>query len=432
MPLANLKVEVLNSGPCERTLNVTVQAEAVRSEREKVVTDFRKKARIEGFRPGKAPRKLIAGRFAEAIKAEVLQKVINAGCLQAMEQENINPLTRPKVQKVDLAEDDNLSFVALVEVPPEVKLKRYKKFTVEKKVHTITDEDVEEALENLREQHARFIPKEGAAAAGDFLVIDFAVLGEKGDPEPQTERENQLVMAGHEDPTAIFSHKLVGLTEGEKQQIDIEFPEDYPDESLKGGKVSYRVDVKGVRVKSLPELDDHFVQQVSRAENLADLKETLRQNLQAEVDSRSRRGVEEELFRLIIEINPFVVPSSLVESAVQRQIENTKGQYPNQKIDEEEIARISRPMAEFSIKREYLIREIATEEKIEVAPSDIETKIEEYAAQLGKPLEEVKRDFRSAEAANYLRSLILTEKVVQFLLKNNDTKEVEEDFDNRS
>ena len=151
MPLANLKVEVLNSGPCERTLNVTVQAEAVRSEREKVVTDFRKKARIEGFRPGKAPRKLIAGRFAEAIKAEVLQKVINAGCLQAMEQENINPLTRPKVQKVDLAEDDNLSFVALVEVPPEVKLKRYKKFTVEKKVHTITDEDVEESLENLRE-----------------------------------------------------------------------------------------------------------------------------------------------------------------------------------------------------------------------------------------------------------------------------------------
>ena len=430
--MANLKVEVLNSGPCERTLNVTVQAEAVKSEREKVVTDFRKKARIEGFRPGKAPRKLIAGRFAEAIKAEVLQKVINAGCLQAMEQENINPLTRPKVQKVDLAEDDNLSFVALVEVPPEVKLKRYKKFTVEKKVHTITDEDVEEALENLREQHARFVPKEGAAAAGDFLVIDFAVLGEKGDPEPQTERKNQLVMAGHEDPTALFSHKLVGLTEGEKQQIDIEFPEDYPDESLKGGKVSYQVDVKGVRVKSLPELDNHFVQQVSRAENLADLKEILGQNLQAEVDSRSRRGVEEELFRLIVEVNPFVVPSSLVESAVQRQIENTKRQYPNQKIDEEEIARISRPMAEFNIKREYLIREIAKEEKIEVTPSDIETKIEDYAAQLGKPLEEIKRDFRSTEAANYLRSLILTDKVVQFLLENNEIKEVEEDFDNRS
>jgi trigger factor len=196
--------------------------------------------------------------------------------------------------------------------------------------------------------------------------------------------------------------------------------------------VSYQVDVKGVRVKSLPELDDHFTQQVSRAENLADLKEIIRQNLQVEVDSRSRRGVEEELFRLIVEVNPFVVPSSMVESAVRRQIENTKGQYPNQKIDEEEIARISRPIAEFNIKREYLIREIAKEEKIEVTPSDIETKIEEYAAQLGKPLEEVKRDFRSAEAANYLRSLILTEKVVQFLLKNNDIKEVEEDFDNRS
>ena len=425
MALADLKVEVSSSGPCERTLNVTVQAEAVRSEREKVTTEFKKKARIEGFRPGKAPRKLIAGRFADAIKAEVLQKVINDGCIQAMEQENIQPLTRPTVQKVDLAEDDNLSFVALVEVPPEVNLKRYKKLTVKKKVIAITDEDVTEALENLREQQARFIPKDGAAETGDYLLIDFVVLDEEGDPQPQTERKNQLVMAGHEDPTALFSHKLVGLSEGDDQRIDIDFPKDYPDESLKGRKISYRVDVKGVRDKSLPELDDHFARQISRAEDLAGLKDLLRENLQTDVNRRSERDVEEELFRLIIEANPFEVPSSLVESAIRRQVENIKKQYPNQEINEEEIARIARPVAEFTIKREYLIHQIAEKEKFEVSPSDIEAKISEYATQLGKPVEEVQRDFRSAEAANHLRALILTGKVVQFLLENNDIKEVE-------
>jgi len=428
MALANLKVEVSNSGPCERTLNVTIQAEEVRSEREKVTTEFRKKARIEGFRRGKAPRKLIAGRFADAIKAEVLQKVINAGCLQAMEQENIQPLTRPTVQKVDLSGDDNLSFVALVEVAPEIKLKRYQKFTVEKRVHTITDEDIDQALESLREQHARFVPKEGPAEPGDYLLLDFSVLDEDDNPQPETERRNQLVMAGHEDPTALFSHKLVGLSEGEGQRIDIDFPSDYPDETLKGRKVRYRVDIKGVRLKSLPEPDDHFARQVSQVQDMAGLRDLLRENMQADVNRRSDRQLEEELFRLIVEANPFEVPASLVELAVRRQIENTRSQYPNQQLDEEEIARIGRPVAMFSIKREFLIREIAGKEKIEVTPSDIEARIEAYAAQLGKPLEEIQRDFRSAEAASNLRSLILTEKVVQFLLENNDIKEVEEDL----
>ncbi|MBN2288018.1 MAG: trigger factor [Candidatus Glassbacteria bacterium] len=429
MALSNLKVEVADSGPCERTLSVTIQPEAVRDEREKVLSDFRKKARIEGFRPGKAPRKLIAGRFAEAIKVEVLQNVINAGCAQALEQEKIQPLTRPTVQKVDLSEDDELSFVASVEVPPQIKLKRYTKFKVENRVHTITDRDVDEALENLRDRQARFIPKEGAAEAGDYLVIDFAVLDEEGGSQPANERKNQLVMAGHEDPTALFSHRLVGLTEGENQRVDIDFPEDYPDGSLQGKKVGYRVDVRGVRVKTLPELDDHFAAQVSPAENLEGLKELIRQNLQHEVDQRARRRLEDEIFRLIIEANPFDVPASLVGSAVRRQVENARKQYPDQQIDGEEIARIARPVAEFSIKREYLIREIAGQEKIEAAPADFEARIQEYAGQLNKPVDEVRGDFRSAEAAGQLRALILTEKVVQFLLENNDIKKVEEDLD---
>jgi trigger factor len=426
MALSNLKVEVTSSGPCERTLNVTVQAETVKSEREKVVTDFRKKARIEGFRPGKAPRRLITGRFAEEIKAEMLQNVISEGCMQALEQENIQPMTRPNIQKVDLAEDDELNFVAMVQVPPDVKLKRYTKFKLKKMVHTITDEDITEALDNLRERQARFVPKDGPALAGDYLLIDFVVLDEDGAPQAETERKNQLVMAGHEDPTALFSHKLVGLAEGDKQRLDVDFPEDYPDESLKGRSIGYQVDVSGVRAKTLPELDDHFAAQISHVENLDGLKELVRQNLQNEADQRSKRQLEEELFREIIDANPFDIPSSLVDSAVQRQIENTRKQYPGQEINEEEIAKMSRPVAEFSIRREYIIIEISKKEKLDISPADIETRIEEYATQLNKPLEEVRRDFRSADAVNHLRSLILTDKVVQFLLENNDIKEVEE------
>ena len=125
-----------------------------------------------------------------------------------------------------------------------------------------------EALDNLRERQARFVPKDGPALAGDYLLIDFVVLDEDGNPQTETERKNQLVMAGHEDPTALFSHKLVGLAEGDKKRIDVDFPEDFPDESLKGRSIGYNVEVSGVRSKTLPELDDHFATQVSQAENL--------------------------------------------------------------------------------------------------------------------------------------------------------------------
>ncbi|MBW1696371.1 MAG: trigger factor [Deltaproteobacteria bacterium] len=419
-----LKVEVTESGPCERTMNVTVQPDAVKSEREKVIAGIRKEARVKGFRPGKAPRNLIEKTYAGSIREELVQKIVSENFQKALEQEKIAPLNQPQVEKVELDDDYRLSFQARFEVSPEIKLNRYKKFKIKKRVHKVTDKDVDSAIENLREQYANFIPKDGTADKGDYLLLDFSVLDEQGNTSPEGRRTNQLLMAGHEDPYALFSHALVGKGEGENQTIVIDFPEDYPDESLKAQKVTYLVDIKGVRQKSLPEVDDHFAKQVSQAEDLTALRAMIRENLEREINQRADRQVEEDLFRQIIEANSFDIPSSLVEATIRRQIENIRRQ--GRAVDENQMAELIRPSAEFAVKREYVIGEIIRREEISVTDEDINAKIEEFAAQLDKTAEEVRRDFRSREAMNHLRSMISVEKVVQFLLKNNDIKQVKE------
>jgi len=421
-----LKVEISKSGPCERTMSVTVEPETVQDHREKVISGLRREAKIKGFRPGKAPRTLIVKRFADSIKEELLQNVVTDSFQKALEQENLMPLSRPVVEKVDLGQDDELSFKARFEVSPEINLARYKKFRTEKKVHQVTDEEVEGAIDTLREQHAHFIPKNQAAEKGDYLLIDFCLLDENGEVLPDTERPNQLVMAGHDDPDALFSHALVGKAEGENQIIEIDFPADYPDEPLRGRKVIYRVNVKGVREKALPEIDDHFASQVSRAGDVAGLKELVRENIKKEMERRAERETEEELFRLIIESNPFDIPNALVEHTLERQLNNYKNQHQNQSIDEKRFREIIQPSAEFLVRREYIIHEIVRKEQLTVTDDDLKAKIEEFAAQLGSTEQEVRKDFRTREAMNNLRSLVQEEKVVRFLLDNNDIKRVEE------
>lgn len=421
---SQLKVELTESGPCERTMNVTVQPEAVKLEREKVVAEIRKEAKIKGFRPGKAPRNLVEKTYAGSIQEELLQKVVSKNFQKALEQEKVAPLNQPQVEKVDLDDDYKLSFQARFEVSPEIKLGRYRKFKIEKTVHKVTKQDEDSAIENLREQYANFVPKDGAADKGDYLLLDFIVLDEEGSTSPEGRRTNQLIMAGHEDPHALFSHALVGKSEGENQKIEIDFPADYPDESLKGQKVAYLVDIKGVRQRFLPEVDDHFAKQISQAEDLAALRVMIRENLEREINQRADRQVEEDLFRQIIEANPFDIPSSLVEATIQRQIENIKKQ--GRAVEENQLAELIRPSAEFAVKREYVMGEIARREGISVTDEDINAKIEEFSVQLGKKAEEVRKDFRGREAMNHLRSLILVEKVVRFLLENNDIKQVKD------
>ncbi len=422
--VTDLKVEVTESGPCERTIDVAVAAVAVKAEREKLVKQIRKEAKIKGFRPGKAPRLMVEKTYADSIREELMQNVVAESFQQALKDNDLYPLDRPMVEEVDLADDMSLKYKARFEVSPKIELKQYKGFEIEKKVHKVTDEELDKTIEDIRDQQAQFQPKEGVAGQGDYLLLDFRVVDEDGATSSEGKRDNQMVMAGHEDKLALFSHSLVGLGEGADQKIEIDFPEDYPDETLKGRKVTYIVDVKGVRQKNLPELDDSFAKQVAQLDSMEELRKMVRERLEDEVTRRTDRDVEEAIFRKIIEENQFDVPPSLVDATIQQQLANIRQQ--GRDVDEQQFAPVVRPAAEFNVRREYVLSEVAKAEKIEVADEDITQRIEQFAGQLGQPVEEVQKDFRGREAMDRLRSMVLVDKVVDFLKQNNEFKEVED------
>jgi trigger factor len=420
----DLKVELTESGPCERTVNVLVPPAAVLSEREKVVGQFRKKAKIKGFRPGKAPRKLVESSYAESIREELLEHVVSHTFQHILEDHKLMPLDRPMVEEVDLADDMSLKYTARFEVSPKIELKKYKGIEIEKKIHKITDAEIDNTIEDIRDQQAQFAPREGKAGAGDYLLLDFRVIDEEGETSDEGRRTNQLVMAGHEDKLALFSHALVGLGEGADQKIEVPFPEDYPDETLKGRTVTYMVDVKGVREKKLPELNDEFARKTANLDSLDELRKMVRERLEEEVGRRADRDVEEQLFRKLIEENQFAAPPSLVQATIEQQLANMRQQGRN--LDPAMYADAMRPAAEFSVKREYLIHEVAAAEKLEVGEEDINSRIEMFARQLGRPLDEIRQDFRGREAMSRLQTMILVDKVVDYLKENNEIKVVED------
>ncbi len=422
--VTDLKVEVTESGPCERTINVAVVAETVKAEREKIIGQIRKEAKIKGFRPGKAPRKLVERTYQDSIREELMQNVVAESFQQVLKDNSLYPLDRPMVEEVDLADDFSLKYKARFEISPEIELKQYKGFEIEKKIHKVTDEEIDKTIEDIREQQAHFEPKEGMAEKGDYLLLDFRVVDEEGAMSDEGKRDNQMVMAGHEDKLALFSHALVGLGEGEGQKIEVDFPEDYPDETLKGRTVIYLVDVKGVRQKKLPELDDSFAKQLAQLDSMDELRKMVRERLEDEVNRRTDREVEEALFRKIIEENQFDIPPSLVEATIKQQLANIRQQ--GREVDEQQFAPVAKPAAEFSVRREYVLNEVAKAEKIEVSEEDITERIEQFAAQMGQSVEEVRKDFRSREAMERLGSMIMVDKVVDFLKQNNEFKEVED------
>jgi len=422
--VTDLKVEVTQSGPCERTIDVSVAAETVKAEREKLVGQFRKQAKIKGFRPGKAPRKLVETTYADSIREELLQNVVAESFQQALKDNELAPLDRPMVEKVDLDDDFKLNYTARFEVSPDIELKKYTGFEIEKKNHKVTDEEIDKTIEDIRDQQAHFSPKEGTAEKGDYLLLDFRVVDEDGQTSDEGKRDNQLVMAGHEDKLALFSHALVGLGEGEGQKIEVDFPEDYPDETLKGRKVTYMVDVKGVREKKLPELDENFTKQVAGVDSVEELRNMVRERLEQEIERRADQELEESLFRKIVEENQFDVPPSLVEATIQQQMANVRRQ--GREVDEEQFAPAVRPMAEFSVRREYIINEVAKAEKVEISDEEVDERMQQFAGQLGQPVEEVRKDFRGREAMGRLQSMILVDKVVDFLKQNNTITEKED------
>jgi len=415
---------------CRKELDLEIPAEEVSKATEKVAKEFARVARVPGFRPGKAPLSLIKRRFADDIKGEVLQTLVPERVEKAVAEQKLTPVSQPQVDKLDYQEGQPLKFRASFEVLPEFSLANYKSLEIEMPEMTITDASVANTLAEMQQRAATFAPVEGRAVQdGDFVQIKLHGTPEGGGDPLQA--ESVLCHIGAEETMQPFNENLPGANIGDHKNFDVEYPADYPDAKLAGKKFHYAVDVLGIKVKVLPELNDEFAKDVSDASSLDELKKKVREGLEHERDHRKTELQREKILAELIKLHDFPVPESLVEHQMDVRLERVVRSLAQQGVDPRAVnvdwVSLRRRQAERArddVKAELVIDRIASEEKIDVTEEELQHELEHVASHSGESAEAIRARLTKQGALDRMKAKLRSDKTVDWLAQNAQVKTV--------
>ena len=413
---------------CKREIELEIPADNVQKAADKITRDIARVARIPGFRPGKAPATLVRRRFASDIEGEVVQSLVPEYLRKALDEKKILPVTDPQVDKVEFKEGEPLRFHAIFEVLPEFTLADYKNLEVQIDAVDVNDAQVDKTIEELRERGSTFVPIEGRAIQDS----DYAQIKLHGTPHgggDPVEADNILCHVGSEETLASFSENLRGASVGETKQFEATYPEDYPDESLKGKTYTYKIEVAGIKEKKLPELNDEFAKDAAGEgggiATLEELRSKIRADLEAAKEQRQTAQAREKILEALIKRNEFPVPESLVEGQMDVRLERAVRTLAAQGVDPRAVnvdwvamRRRQRDRAVDDVKAEIILDRIATEEKIETTDEELEKEIAHLAEHSGESATALRARLTKQGALDRMKSKLRSDKTIDFLYRS--------------
>lgn len=386
------------------------------------------KFNIQGFRKGKAPRKVIEANYGEGVFFEdAFDHAFSDEYREVLKNEkDFDPIAQPDVT-VKSFDDNGIVFVAEVEVMPEVKLGEYKGTKIKKATGEISEEKIEKELNQVRERNARFVEKERAAEMGDIATIDFVGMKDGVEFEGGKGVDYKLEL-GSKTFIDTFEEQIVGMNLGQSREVKVKFPEDYPEESLKGQDAIFNVTLKKVEVKELPELNDEFADNVSEFSTLEEYKADIRKHLQESLDKKLEREDENNLIKAVVDCSSVEVPQTLVERQLDLFIRDFEQRLAYQGLKLEDYAKYMNTtveklrqdntlQAKEAVKTRLVLEKLVKEEGMLVTIEEVDAKLEETAKKYGKTLEEYKKSLGEKHLA-YFENDILMDKVVKFLKEN--------------
>lgn len=417
----------MDQNACRRELEIEIPVDAVQRKVESVAKEFARLARVPGFRPGKAPVTLIRRRYAEDIKTEVVQSLVPEYFENAVREANLKPLGRPVIEGLVFEEDKPLKFKASFEVLPEIKLGDYKDLEVEEPVMATSEEDVEKALAQLREQAATFVAVEDRPLQdGDYAVL--SLTGTQVKPEVKREpirADDVLCLIGGENTLREFTENLRGGKPGEERRFEVSYSEEYSDRELVGKTIAYTARVRGIKQKQLPELNDEFTKDLGEFTTLDALRAKIRKDLEIEQDHRRREAIRDRLVSLLVERHDFPVPEALVEHQMNSRLERSvrtlvaQGVDPRRlDVDWAKLRRQQREAAVREVKAGLLLEKIADAENIEVSEAEVEREIAAIATRAGQSTEAVRSRLTREGGLDRMNSRLRSEKTVDFIYSN--------------
>ena len=427
-----MKVQVNDAERSQKELLVEIPYEVFETAADKELDTLLPKAKIHGFRPGKAPRDIARKQFSHQIKSQAIEKVINEAVQDALTSNNIVPISQAHIADVVFEENKPITFTARVDVFPKVELNKYKDFNFKKVTVEISDADIEDALITLQERDMTYEPVENrdTVQKGDVAVIDFEGKKDGIAFEGGSAKGFSLnIGSGHFIPG--FEDGVVGMKKGETKDLNLTFPKEYNSAELAGKDVVFTVTVHEIKEKVKPEINDDFARDIDpNSKGLDDLKSKLKKGLQTEADKATQLEAFGQILEQIVKENPFEVPYSFVKEQSDRLAFNAMNQFYQMGLNPEQVG-ISFEMmaqrylaqAEEQVKQAIVINEVAKLENIAVEEEDINKFLSFHAELQGRTVEEIRKELESQMQIEAVRNDVLGDKVYKFLAGVNKAEE---------
>ena len=432
----NVTLETL--APCKKLMRVEVDTKKVEETFDTVTKDFQKVAALPGFRPGKAPKDMVVRKYGKDIEDEVRKKLISDSYRQAIEDQKLDVLGQPDIEEIQFNRGQPLQFAATIETAPDFELPEYKGIPAKREIRAVSDEDVQRALDALREPQISFKTMDRPVQNGDIVVVNYKGTVE-GKPITEiaatakglTEKQNFWVDVGTNSFIPGFAEQLLGAKAGDKRTVNVDFPADFVTAELGGKRGVYEVEVVEVKEKALPSLDEAFAKSYG-AESLEKLKEGVRRDLENELKYKQDTSVRNQLVRSLLNRVNFELPESSVQRETRNVVydlvqENAKRGVKREIIEQQkdQIYSAAAQSAKDRVKVAFLLQKIAEKEDIKVSQQEIAQRIVYLAGMYQIPPDKFAKDLQKRNGMIEIYDQLMNEKVLDVLKSNARIEDVD-------
>ncbi|MBC2734807.1 MAG: trigger factor [Desulfobacteraceae bacterium] len=433
----NFSVE--DQSAVKKKLTIEVPLEDVTRELDNAYKELKKNAKVKGFRPGKTPRSVLERLYGKDVRADVSSRLIQDSFIEVLKESEMNVVGMPDIDPPELKAGEAFTFVATVEVNPELENYNIDGFQLKKTLYRATDEEVDAQLQMLRNNLARMVPieEDRPVADGDYVVVDYEGLKD-GKPFAETQRtENFSMKIGDGMIHPDIDAGLIGLKAGESTEVSVQFADDYFNEKLAGLAITFLIDLKEIREQHLPEIDDEMAKRLGQFESLDDLKAKINENLAMGYTKRQEQELNEQVFTALLDQQEFEVPESMVAHELENIVAEAKQKFAYHNtsmeelgLDDEQLNTNYRETAVNQVRRHMILGKIISQESLAISDEELESGYQEMADSFNQPVDVIKQFYaQNPERIDVFKHALLEKQAIKLIMDKSSIEEVEPELE---